>query len=410
MKRNKLYYKKRNYLRFIALFFTISFVSCTNDPTIEEATPTTTTPEAIPPPKKNLTGRIADPGTQFDESKFDDVNWLVMREWKKAGTNIPWYSSTPIIQTISATNSAGLQAAINAVSAAGGGQLKLNNGTYTIDATVLMKSNVRVNGSSKTGTILKITIRNTSSTNAINFNASQNAGLDNLTITYDGEGSTPNPISFYNDYPNYMVTSVYFNTNTKNCWLQGVRIINSGSNAISSWRAQNITIRDCEIDGAFNKGSGGNGYVGISASKYFLMYNNTVKNIRHVAIQKVDCTYNVLYKNNFTVDVNFHDGDAGNNLVEGNTITLAQSHWWNCFQGGDPAQHLGPGPGNIIWANNCFNPDATPTNNFTSSTLYWLTVGESSNFNFYPSNSTYTGAQPFIKPLPPGNTFYPVIE
>lgn len=354
--------------------------------------------------------RVADPGTQFDESKFDDLNWLVMREWKKAGTTIPWYSSTPVVQTISPTNSAGLQAAINSVSAAGGGQLKLNNGTYTINATVLMKSNVRICGTSKTGTILKITIRSSSGSSGINFNGSQNAGLDNLTITYDGQGSTPNPASFTNFNSNYKVSSVYFNTNTKNCWLQGIRLINSGSHPISFWGAQNIAIRDCYIDGAFNKGSGGNGYVAIQNSKYVLMYNDTVKNIRHVVLAKTGCVYNVLYKNIINVDVNFHDGDDGSNLVEGNTISLPQSHLWNCLQGGDPAQHQGPGPGNIIWANNCFNPDANPTNNFTSSTLYWLTVGEDANFTFYPSNTTYAGAQPFIKPLPPGNTFYPVIE
>lgn len=399
--------KQKLSLAFITLlFFGLFFSSCSEESVLNADKSAEVTVD-----KKVSTGRVADPAFKFDESKFDDVNWPVMREWKKAGTTIPWYSSTPIIQTISPTNSAGLQAAIDAVSAAGGGQLRLSNGTYTIDNTVFIKSNVRVNGSSKTSTILKITMRSSTGAVAIDFNASLNAGMDNLTIQYDGEGSTPVPNNFTNAYPNYKVTSVNFPNNTKNCWLQGVRIINSGSNAISSWRAQNITIRDCYIDGAFNKGDGGSGYVGISASKYFLMYNNTVKNIRHVAIQKIDCAYNVLYKNTFTVDVNFHDGDYGNNLVEGNTITLPQSHWWSCLQSGSASSgHKGPGPGNIIWANNCFNPDAIPTNNFTSPTLYWLTVGEDTNFNFYSSDTNYSGAASYIKPLPPGNTFYPVIE
>jgi hypothetical protein len=356
--------------------------------------------------------RVADPNTQFDESKFDDVNWPEMREWKKAGKPIPWYSSTPIKKTISATNSAGLQAAIDEVAAAGGGQLKLNNGTYIIDATVLMKNNVRLCGSGNSGsnpTRLIITIRAivSAATAAIQFTNVRNAGIDNLLIEYDGEGTTPNHASFTDAFPNFNVTSIYMHGGTNNCWLQGLRIINSGTGTINLFNTSYVSVRDCYIDGAFNKG-GGNGYFNITG-QYNLVFNNTIKNIRHLSLKNLTCQYNVVYKNTINVDVNFHDGDAGHNLIEGNDISLPQAHPWNALQGGDPAQHKGPGPGNIIWANNVYNPDATPTNQFTSSTLYWLTVGEATNFNFYPSNTTYPGATPYKKNLPPGNTFYPVL-
>lgn len=368
-----------------------------------------TTDESLPGTEPH---RVADPDAIFDETKFDDTNWPVMREWKTAGVAVPWYSSTPIKKTIGATNSAGLQAAIDEVAAGGGGQLKLNGGTYTIDETVFPKSKVRIVGSNSTGsnpTRLKITIRTIAgaSSSAIDFYNCQNAGLDNLLIEYDGDGNTPNYTRFSNDYPTYMVTSVYMHAGTKKCWLQGVRIINSGNSPINLFATEHVTIRDCYVDGAFNK-DGGNGYFNITG-KYNLINNNTIKNIRHFALKNATCQYNVAYKNTINVDVNFHDGDAGSNLIEGNVISLPQAHFWNAFQGGDPNQHAGPGPGNIIWANNVYNPDASPTNNFTSSSLYWLTVGEATNFNFYPSNTTYAGAKPFEKPLPPGNTFYPVL-
>lgn len=394
------------------LFSSLFFSSCAEEAIMKDDNPVEATDNSAAVTGNNgSTMRVADPGTKFDESKFDDANWPVMREWQKAGTAIPWYASTPVKKTISATNnSANLQAAIDEVAAAGGGQLKLNNGIYIIDAPITVKSNVRIVGASNTATILKITMRSTTKTSAIRFTGSQNAGLDKLQIEYDGEGNVPNPSNYTNAYPNYFVSSVYFSSGAKNCWLQGCRIINAGCHPVSFWNAQNITIRDCYIDGSFNKGDGGSGYVAIQAAKYILMYNNTVKNIRHLLLAKTGCIYNVVYKNTVNVDVNFHDGDNGNNLVEGNTINLPKSHLWNALQGGDPAQHIGPGPGNIIWANTCYNPDSNPTDKYTSSSLYWLTVGESTNFNFYASDTSYSGAQPFKKPLPPGNTFYPVIE
>ena len=78
--------------------------------------------------------RVGDPGVVFDESKFDDKNYPQMREWKKAGVigGIPFISDTPLRKTIDATNSAGLNTAINDVASQGGGQLKLNDGIYTI--------------------------------------------------------------------------------------------------------------------------------------------------------------------------------------------------------------------------------------------------------------------------------------
>ncbi|WP_234461989.1 hypothetical protein, partial [Pedobacter segetis] len=78
----------------------------------------------------------------------------------------------------------------------------------------------------------------------------------------------------------------------------------------------------------------------------------------------------MVYQNTIEVDVNFHDGDYGNNLIEQNSITIPSTHLWGALQAGAPSLHKGPGLKNIIWKNNCYDnrwSARTDPTKFTSS-------------------------------------------
>ncbi len=343
--------------------------------------------------------RVGDPGVKFDKSLFDE-NFPQMEKWTTAGVQggIPWLSSTPIVKTIGPTDSDGLNKAINDVANAGGGQLRLLNGTYTIDKEVTVKSKVRIVGQDRDKVRLKITLKG-SNGSAINFPGAQNAGLDLLTI--EGGYGVPNDFKMTNAKSNFVVSSVYFNSSSRNCWLNAVTIINSGNHALTIWKGKHHTIRDCYIERAWNKGGGGRGYVQFSGS-YCLMYNTTIKKMRHIAIQREGCEYNVFYKNKVEQDFNFHNADKGNNLVEQNTITLPR--------GLDSGWHGIMGP----WAS--FH-DVSERDNF----VYKNKNVENNNNGATPfsdPNKIYLGARnkekkkPFFtsNKVPSGGTLYPVIE
>ena len=94
-----------------------------------------------------------------------------------------------------------------------------------------------------------------------------------------------------------------------------------------------ITIRNTRIQGAFQKGGQGNGY-GINCyGDHVLMVECTVKKVRHWAIQQ-GAKYCVVYNCHSEVDMNFHQGDKGLNLIENCKIHIPFHHSWDCYQTG----------------------------------------------------------------------------
>lgn len=167
-----------------------------------------------------------------------------MRQWQTAGVQggIPFLSSSPIRTTISATNSSGINSAINSAAYAGGGQVVLRNGTYTINQTVKMKSNVRLVGESRNGVTLLITM---GSGTGVNFDNISKAGLDNLTIR--GDFGVPNDFVMESSKPSAYNTSVNIDGDTQNCWLDNVTILNSGRHPINISGDHN-TVRGSHIE------------------------------------------------------------------------------------------------------------------------------------------------------------------
>jgi hypothetical protein len=148
------------------------------------------------------------------------------------------------------------------------------------------------------------------------------------------------------------VVSVRF-ADCDDCWIADCRIADSGAHPVLIEGSRHVTVRDSVIEGAHNKGGKGAGYFNIARSECVLMENVVVRDIRHVAIQQeadgFPCRYNVLAGCRFEVDVNFHNGDSGHNLLQDCVVAVPPWHWWPPIGTGVPGRHRPPGPGNLVF-------------------------------------------------------------
>jgi hypothetical protein len=197
---------------------------------------------------------------------------------------------------------------------------------------------------------------------AIRMKSIERAGLEDLTISFQVQGHEPIDRQgltdggycgdcFQNDP--HGLDDLYIQlvviADSQNCWVDNCSIYSSGTEPVVLAGSHN-TVRNCLIDRAFNKGGGGNGYFDLRGD-YNLAVGNTVRRIRHFAIQQ-GAKFNVVYRNRLEVDVNFHNKDDGHNLVEGNEILLPTWHTWNIFStGGAKYGHQPPGEKNMLYNN-----------------------------------------------------------
>lgn len=136
---------------------------------------------------------------------------------------------------------------------------------------------------------------------------------------------------------------------TQDAVIEGIRVRNAGRHPVSMEQSHGFTLRDCELDGAWNKGEGGNGYLRIARSYRGTVEDCEVRNIRHIALQW-SAAYNQLRNITTEVDINFHGGYAHHNRVDGVRFALPAAHQW-------PAVYVTPrnarwappdGPGNLV--------------------------------------------------------------
>lgn len=356
--------------------------------------------------------QIGDPGLEFDNTK-NDPNYPFMIEWQNAGVEggVPNRSSNLTKASISPTNSDGIQQAINNANTQNKPfVILLKKGTYTIDKPIRMRSNIILRGEDKNEVKLNVSIRSNGNRTitSIAFNNITKAALEDLTFEY----MPPQPIMLYDDtnvprntfcgdrcfnnnpegINNMYVSFVKMDGATTNCWVENCNFKNSGTDPIEI-KANHNTFRNNFVDGAFNRGGGGNAYYDITGD-YNLITNERVRRIRHFAIQ-LGAKYNVVIGCNLEVDVNFHNRDDGFNLVENNIIKSERWRSWGAFASGATRfGHDKPGSNNIIFNNN--------------------TSGRGNSVNFSTDQKVFVFDQ-FMEPrllrnTPPlGNTFYPII-
>ncbi len=305
------------------------------------------------------------PGWVFDSSLYDS-RFPDMREWAKAGVEcgIP---DLEVVDTLAPGDN--LQEAIDELHRSGGGALLLRKGRYPINSPLYLRDSVVLRGEEKEGVVLENRLRAPFYSSpygnlaTIYFTNVHRAGLENLTVDYTVPDFPPAGFeNFAHSWSNTVfkngpqgdsllyVSHVVFN-GAENAWMKNCHILNAGTDPILVLHSRHIAITHSRVEGAYNKGGGGNGYFNIEkGSEYVLIAHDTVKAIRHLAIQS-GARYNVVIDNYFEVDVNFHNGDGGHNLIQNNIVRIPEWHSWHCFTRGVPKHHRPPGDGNLLFNN-----------------------------------------------------------
>jgi len=132
---------------------------------------------------------------------------------------------------------------------------------------------------------------------------------------------------YMNVKPNLEIDSIFMKY-AAYITLENIEICNSGSNTLVLERAYKNTIKNLTIDGAINKGKGGNGYLRINKSFHNDFYNVSVKAIRHIVFQW-SSAYNTIENLYSEVDVNFHGGAShDNSVIEAVFHVDKEKHKW----------------------------------------------------------------------------------
>lgn len=339
---------------------------------------------------------LGDTGWAFDGDRADP-RFPDMGAWAAAGVRggVPPRRAWPVRATLHPVSGedapeadAGprIQAAIEAAAAAGGGVVRLAAGTYPLGTALALRGGVALRGDGAHATTLDVTLRfrgatPAAKTPALSLVGVSRAGVEDLTMTFRVEWQGVRQVPLDDDWPDdywskyelrvqafqnervyhdrqrfcfHPATDLYVDfvwvNDAVDCWVDGCALLNAGSNGvIVGADAAHITLRGSTIRGAFQKGPDGNGY-GINVSgRSVLATGNTVSHVRHWAIQ-CGARHCVVVANHIQTDVNFHQRDAGHNLVEGNTQKVPAWHLWRPFQRG-AACHGDPGPCNLLHAN-----------------------------------------------------------
>jgi len=293
--------------------------------------------------------------------------------WSKAGVKDTYIPSAQRKRTDTLRDASDLQLQLTRLSEQGGGRLVVPAGKYLIHSTVRIPSNVSLVGLDRDSSVFEIRMMEvfekskhlnppTGNAAAFLFEGVRNASIENLTIIYNAVDFEPHDFEAY-DHPwvrevfhgsdsltaNLYVTSVWFE-GAENCLLSRCNILQAGNDPIRLQHSRHITLSHNYIDRAFNKGGGGAGYYNLINSHHCLLFEETVKRIRHLSIH-YESSYNVIYGCQLQTDVNFHNGDKGHNLVENNTIRIPHWHSWRPFGTGSANLHKPPGPYNVLFRN-----------------------------------------------------------
>ncbi|TIH20232.1 glycosyltransferase [Marinifilum sp. JC120] len=132
--------------------------------------------------------------------------------------------------------------------------------------------------------------------------------------------------------------------------IKDINIINAGRHPLVFENSRDNIADNIHIDGAWNKGKQGNGYIRFARSYNNVLSNSTARNIRHLAFQWGAANNRVKNCELFT-DINFHGGYSQNNVVTDSAVTPPATHPWKAvtrMPKGGAAWAPPDGPGNDV--------------------------------------------------------------
>jgi hypothetical protein len=364
--------------------------------------------------------RFGDSGWEPDESRFDD-RFPAMREWARAGVRggIPPRDHLPVVARVAPGED--VQAALDAAHAAGGGVVLLTAGNHELTTEWHLRSGVVLRGQSRDSTQVLVRLKapffRTSGRPqavAIRGEGISRAGVEDLTVRYAAVDFEPYD---YDDFhaewdrrvfhqpedrdPELHVHLLVFR-DSEDCWVDGCAFLWAGAHPLGAGNCRHLTFRGNIVDRAYVKNDGFHGgYYGVWGTSHSLFVDERVTRIRHFALMLPGCRYNVVLGGDFETDLNFHDADDGDNLVEGARFATPVWHSWDAVARGAPGQHRPPGRGNLL-----FNVTA-----ISKGVPGFSRRGPLSEPGVvYEVASTFEGRAVFARPEPPpaGGTFYAV--
>jgi glycosyltransferase Alg8 len=136
---------------------------------------------------------------------------------------------------------------------------------------------------------------------------------------------------------------------TQDALIERVNVRNAGRHPVSIEQSHGFMLRECLLDGAWNKGDGGSGYLRIARSYRGTVDGCQVRNIRHIALQW-SSAFNQLRNIDSEVDLNFHGGFSHHNTAQDVRFAIPRGHQWGpVFTTPKDARWAPPdGPGNKV--------------------------------------------------------------
>ncbi len=174
--------------------------------------------------------------------------------------------------------------------------------------------------------------------------------MSGFTLTHEVPGASPADVAFVyeNRYPDYQVSALaYFWADGGRLRDVGVRM--AGGHAVVFENSYGVRGETLVVDGSWNKGDGGTGYVRFARAFRCSLTDPDIRGIRHVAFQW-SSSQNRIRGGRIEVDVNFHGGYSRYNVVSGAVVAPAPGHRWRAVTTTPRTARWAPpdGPGNRL--------------------------------------------------------------
>ena len=169
----------------------------------------------------------------------------------------------------------------------------------------------------------------------------RNVVIGDLSIRLDIEGHTIDEVRYVyeNRFPDHALDLLRLEWAYR-CRVENVGLFQAGRHALVFENALACQARGMVVDGAWNKGKGGNGYVRLARAYGCLFGDNEVRNIRHITLQW-SAAYNLIDNIDSQVDVNIHGGYPHHNLIQDCRFHIPSEHPW---------QPITRAPADAAWA------------------------------------------------------------
>jgi len=131
---------------------------------------------------------------------------------------------------------------------------------------------------------------------------------------------------YENVLPDYQVDGISLMW-TQDAVVERVTVRNAGRNPVSFEQSHGFALRQCVLEGAWNKGDGGSGYLRIARSYHGTVQGCQVRGIRHIALQW-SSAFNQLRDIDSEVDLNFHGGFSHDNTAQDMHFAIPREHHW----------------------------------------------------------------------------------